>query len=138
MVGFPGEDEADFQQLMDFVAEQRFERMGAFAYCEEEGTYGAQHYCDDIPEEVKQNRLDRLMALQEGISLEHQQQKVGKTLEVVIDREEDEFYVGRTEWDSPEVDPEVLVYKDKKLSIGEFYNVKVVDALPFELIARPL
>ena len=138
MVGFPGEDEADFQQLMDFVAEQRFERMGAFAYCEEEGTYGAQHYSDDIPEEVKQNRLDRLMALQEGISLEHQQQKVGKTLEVVIDREEDEFYVGRTEWDSPEVDPEVLVYKDKKLSIGEFYNVKVVDALPFELIARPL
>ena len=123
---------------MDFVAEQRFERMGAFAYCEEEGTYGAQHYSDDIPEEVKQNRLDRLMALQEGISLEHQQQKVGRTLEVVIDREEDEFYVGRTEWDSPEVDPEVLVYKDKKLSIGEFYNVKVVDALPFELIARPL
>ena len=138
MVGFPGEDEADFQQLMDFVGEQRFERMGAFAYCEEEGTYGAQHYSDDIPEEVKQNRLDRLMALQEKISLEHQQQKVGKILEVVIDREEEEFYVGRTEWDSPEVDPEVLVYKDKQLSIGEFYNVKVVDALPFELIARPL
>jgi ribosomal protein S12 methylthiotransferase len=138
MVGFPGEEEEDFEQLMQFVKEQRFERMGAFAYCEEEGTYGAKNFADDIPQEVKQARLDKLMALQEQISLEIQTAKVGQTFEVVVDREEDEFYVGRTQWDSPEVDPEVLIKKEKPLQIGEFYNVVVDEALPFELIAHPL
>lgn len=136
MTGFPGETEENFEELLNFVREQRFERMGAFAYCEEEGTYGAEHFADEIPQEVKQERLDRLMALQEEISMELQQEKVGKTLEVVIDREEDEFYVGRTQWDSPEVDPEVLVKKDRELKIGEFYNVEILEALPFELIAK--
>ena len=135
MTGFPGETEEDFEELLRFVEEQRFERMGAFAYCEEEGTYGADNYDDSIPEDVKQKRLDRLMDLQERISMELQQQKIGHRLEVVIDREEEEFYVGRTQWDSPEVDPEVLVKKDRTLMIGGFYEVEVKEALPFELIA---
>lgn len=137
MVGFPGETDEDFNQLLEFVKEQRFERMGAFAYCEEEDTFAARNYKDAIPENVKQARLDKLMALQEEISMELQQQKVGTTLEVVIDREEEDFYVGRTQWDSPEVDPEVLVKKTQPLQPGEFYNVTVTEALPFELIAVP-
>ena len=136
MVGFPGETEEDFEELMEFVREQRFERMGAFAYSEEEGTFAALNYEDDIPEEVKQNRLDRLMKLQEEISTEIQQEKIGSVLKVVIDREEEDYYIGRTQWDSPEVDPEVLVCKDKSLAIGEFYKVKITDALPFELIGQ--
>ncbi len=138
MVGFPGETEEDFNQLLEFVKEQRFERMGAFAYCEEDDTFAAKHYADDVAPEVKQRRLDALMALQEEISLEIQEAKIGRRLEVVIDREDDEFYVGRTQWDSPEVDPEVLVKKDRKLEIGEFYTVEVTEALPFELIATPV
>lgn len=138
MVGFPGETEDDFEELLRFVKEQRFERMGAFAYCEEEDTYAAEHYTDNVPEEVKQSRLDRLMALQEEISLEIQQQKVGKELEVVIDREEEEYYVGRTQWDSPEVDPEVLIEKTKAMKPGEFHTVRITRALPFELIAEPV
>lgn len=138
MVGFPGETEDDFEELLRFVKEQRFERMGAFAYCEEEGTYAAEHYTDNVPEEVKQSRLDRLMALQEEISLEIQQQKVRKELEVVIDREEEEYYVGRTQWDSPEVDPEVLIEKTKAMKPGEFHTVRITRALPFELIAEPV
>lgn len=137
MTGFPGEGEKEFNELLDFVREQRFERMGAFAYCEEEGTFGARNFADDIPEEVKQERLDRLMALQEEISLEIQQEKAGKVLEVVIDTEEEEFYVGRTQYDSPEVDPQVLVRKTRTLVPGQYYNVRVTEALPFELIAEP-
>lgn len=137
MTGFPGEGPEEFEELMDFVRRQRFERMGAFAYCEEEDTYGAQHYADDIPAEVKQERLDRLMALQEEISLEIQQEKVGKTVEVVIDAEEDDYYIGRTQWDSPEVDPQVLVEKTRELIPGRYYNVEITEALPFELIAHP-
>lgn len=136
MVGFPGEEEEDFGQLMDFVREQRFERMGAFAYCEEEGTFGARNFSDDIPEEVKQNRLNRLMALQEEISLEIQQQKKGLVMDVIIDSEEDDYYVGRTEFDSPEVDPEVLVKKSVSLSKGDIVTVRITDALPFELIGE--
>jgi len=134
MVGFPGETEEDFEELLRFVKEQRFERMGAFAYCEEDDTFAARNYVDDVPQNVKQQRLDRLMALQEEISMELQQEKVGKTFEVVIDREEDEFYVGRTQWDSPEVDPEVLVRKDTVLSPGDFCRVRITEAMPFELI----
>lgn len=137
MVGFPGEDEEQFNSLMDFVAEERFERMGAFAYCEEEGTFGAKNFKDNISQANKQRRLDRLMALQEQIALEHNMAKVGTVIKVLVDREEDEFYVGRTEWDSPEVDPEVLISKDpqKPLATGEFYYVKITRALPFELMA---
>ncbi len=139
MTGFPGEGDAEFGELIDFVKEQRFERMGAFAYCEEDDTYGAIHFTDDIPQEVKQQRLDRLMAVQEEISQEIQNAKVGQTVRIIIDREESDCYVGRTEWDSPEVDPEVLVRKTgncPKLKRGEFYTVKIVEALPFELIAE--
>ena len=138
MVGFPGETDADFQELLDFVREQRFERMGAFAYCEEEGTFAAEHYKDDVPAETKQRRLDRLMELQEQISLEIQEEKVGRELEVVIDHEEEDYYVGRTQWDSPEVDPEVLVAKTCRLNTGDFVMVQVTQALPFELLATPV
>ena len=136
MVGFPGEGEEEFKELMDFVREARFERMGAFAYSEENGTWAAEHLSDDTPQEVKQERLQQLMALQESISLDIQEQKVGKTLRVLVDREEDDYYIGRTEWDSPEVDPEVLISKEQPLAIGEFANVRITEALPFELVAE--
>ena len=138
MVGFPGEGEKEFEELMDFVREARFERMGAFAYSEENGTWAAEHLSDDTPQEVKQERLQQLMAMQEGISLDIQEQKVGQTLRVIVDREEDDYYIGRTEWDSPEVDPEVLITKDKPLAIGEFAQVRITEALPFELMGTSL
>ena len=136
MVGFPGEGEEEFEELMDFVREARFERMGAFAYSEENGTWAAEHLSDDTPQEVKHERLQQLMALQEGISLDIQEQKVGKMLRVLVDREEDDYYIGRTEWDSPEVDPEVLINKERPLAVGEFTDVRITEALPFELIAE--
>ena len=138
MVGFPGEGEDEFQELMDFTREARFERMGAFAYSEEEGTWAAGNLTDEVPEEVKQDRLQRLMALQEEISHDIQQQKVGQTLRVIVDREEEDYYIGRTQWDSPEVDPEVLISKSKPLVIGDFAQVRITEALPFELMATPL
>jgi ribosomal protein S12 methylthiotransferase len=134
----PGEGEKEFEELMEFVREARFERMGAFAYSEENGTWAASNLTDDIPQEVKQERLQQLMALQEGISLDIQEQKVGQTLRVIVDREEDDYYIGRTEWDSPEVDPEVLITKDKPLAIGEFAQVRINEALPFELIGSSM
>lgn len=135
MTGFPGEDEQAFEELKDFVREAKFERMGAFAYCEEEGTYAAKNYEDEIPQEVKEARLDELMAIQENMALESNQSKIGKTLKVIIDKEDAAYYIGRTEFDSPEVDPEVLIKKDKPLTIGEFYQAEITDALPYELIA---
>ena len=138
MVGFPGEGEQEFEELMDFTRQARFERMGAFAYSEEAGTWAADHLDDNIPDEVKQERLQQLMALQEDISLDIQEQKVGQDLRVIIDREEDDYYIGRTQWDSPEVDPEVLIAKEKPLAIGEFAQVHITGALPFELTATPL
>lgn len=135
MTGFPGEDEQAFEELKDFVREAKFERMGAFAYCEEEGTYAAKNYEDEIPQEVKEARLDELMAIQENVALESNQSKIGKTLKVIIDKEDAAYYIGRTEFDSPEVDPEVLIKKDKPLTIGEFYQAEITDALPYELIA---
>ena len=116
MVGFPGETEEDFNELLDFVKQEKFERMGAFAYSEEEGTYSAIHYKDDVPADVKQARLDKLMAVQEKISSEVEAAKVGKTLKVVIDRKEGDYYIGRTEACSPEVDPEVLI------PVGDLYG----------------
>lgn len=136
MVGFPGEDEAAFEELKQFIKDARFERMGAFAYCEEEDTFGAKNFEDSIPQEVKEARLSEIMELQEAISLEINEAKVGQTMKVIIDREEPDYYIGRTEFDSPEVDPEVLVSKEKALQIGQFYNVEIQEAMPFELIGR--
>jgi len=124
MVGFPGETEEDFNELLDFVRWARFERMGAFAYSHEEGTYSAQHYKDDVPSEVKQQRLDKLMALQQEISAEIEAEKIGQTLKVIIDRKEGDYYIGRSEFCSPDVDPEVLVKAKQPLVIGNFYLVK--------------
>lgn len=138
MVGFPGEGEKEFEELMDFVREQRFERMGAFAYCEEEDTYAARHFNDSIPDEVKQSRLARLMELQEEISAGIQNTKVGSVQQVIIDREEPDYYVGRTQYDSPEVDPEVLVEKSGSLRPGQFCDVEITSSAPFELIGRPV
>lgn len=140
MVGFPGETEEDFDELLDFVRTQRFERMGAFVYCEEDDTYAAEKYTDDVPEDVKQARLDRLMAVQEEIALEHNQAKVGTRQRVLVESENDAYYVGRTQYDSPEVDPEVLVPKDvcpSPLVAGEFCDIEITDAMPFELIGKP-
>ena len=135
MVGFPGETDADFDELMEFVRWARFERMGAFAYSEEEGTYSAEHYDDDVPAEVKQRRLDRLMALQQQVSAEVEAAKVGTDMRVIIDRKEGDYYIGRSEFCSPEVDPEVLVSADKRLRVGCFYNVHINDSDDFDLYA---
>ena len=137
MVGHPGETEADFEELKEFVKEIKFDRMGAFTYSEEEGTYSAGNYQDEISFDVKQQRLDELMAIQQGISAELTAAKIGKCYKVIIDRKEGEYYVGRTEFDSPEVDPEVLIPADGvSLEIGHFYQVKVTDADDFDLYAK--
>ena len=138
MVGHPGEGESDFEELKEFVRKARFERMGAFAYSEEEGTFSAEHYSDDIPEEVKQRRLDELMAIQEEIAAEINVSKVGQEMKVIIDREEEYYYIGRTEFDSPEVDPEVLIGKEKPLITGDFYTVRITDAQAFDLFGEVL
>lgn len=134
MVGFPGETDKDFDELVEFVKWARFDRMGAFAYSEEDGTYGGDNYTDDVPQEVKEARLSKLMRIQQRISAEIQEQKIGKTMLVIIDRKEGDYYVGRTEFDSPEVDPEVLIdAREVELSIGEFYNVKIESSDDFDL-----
>ena len=133
MVGHPGETEEDFEALVQFAKTMRFERMGAFAFSNEEGTYAAEHYKDDIPEEVKQKRLDKLMRIQEQIAGEISESRIGQTLRTIIDREEDDYYVGRTEWDSPEVDCEVLISKQTILKIGAFYNIKITGSENFDL-----
>ena len=136
MTGFPGETEEDFQQLLEFTRWARFERMGAFSYSEEEGTYAASHYEDDVPEDVKQRRLSKLMRVQQQISAEIEGAKVGQTLKVIIDREEGDYYVGRTEFCSPEVDPEVLIRRQKgqvPLEPGCFYQVRITGAEEFDL-----
>lgn len=136
MVGFPGETDEDFNELMQFVKEQRFERMGAFAYSEEEGTYSATHYEDDVPPEVKQQRLDTLMALQQDISEEIEAQKVGSVMTAIIDRKEGDYYIGRTEYCSPEVDPEVLIpASERRLRVGQFYQVRITGSDEFDLFA---
>lgn len=138
MVGHPGETEQDFAELMEFVKKARFERMGAFTYSEEEGTYSAKQYTDDISPEVKQDRLDALMRIQERISAEINEAKIGQAVKVIIDREEEDFYIGRTQYDSPEVDPEVLITKDRVLKPGEFCMVKINDVQAFDLYANVL
>ena len=133
MVGFPGETDDDFKELIEFTKWARFERMGAFAYSEEDGTWSAEHYEDDVSAEVKQARLDKLMRVQQNISAEIEAAKIGQTLKTIIDRREGEYYVGRTEFCSPEVDPEVLIPADRELAIGQFYDVYITDAEEFDL-----
>lgn len=137
LVGFPGETEADFEELVSFVRWARFERMGAFAYSEEEGTYSAEHYEDDVPAEVKQDRLDRLMAVQQQISAEVEAAKVGTEMKVIIDRKEGDYYIARSQYCSPEVDPEVLIpAADRRLRVGSFHRVRIVDSDEFDLYAE--
>ncbi|SEV81035.1 ribosomal protein S12 methylthiotransferase [Prevotella sp. khp7] len=134
MVGFPGETDEDFEELKEFVKWARFERMGAFAYSEEEGTYSEKHFEDDVPEDIKQARLDKIMRIQQNISADLEAEKVGKVMKVIIDRKEGDYYVGRTEFCSPEVDPEVLIpVLDQQLKIGEFYDVRITDSEEFDL-----
>ena len=138
LVGFPGETEEDFKELYNFVRDTRFDRMGVFAYSEEEGTFAALHYEDDISEEVKQERVDKLMELQMEISTELNAEKVGKTYKTIVDRQEGEFFIGRTEFDSPEVDCEVLIPATEGLTIGKFYNVDIVDSDEYDLYGTTL
>jgi ribosomal protein S12 methylthiotransferase len=138
LVGHPGETEEDFQSLKSFVTAQRFERLGAFAYSHETGTYAYDHYTDDVPDAVKQKRLDEIMELQRAISAEQNEAKVGQTFNVIIDREEKEFYVGRTEYDSPEVDPEVFIDKTTFLKIGAFYPIKITNFDDYDLYGTAL
>lgn len=137
MVGHPGETEADFEELKEFVRKVRFDRMGAFAYSEEEGTFAANNYDDNISQEVKQARLDELMAIQQEISSELSAAKIGRQMKVIIDRIEGDYYIGRTEFDSPEVDPEVLIERNgEQLIIGNFYQVEIVNSDDFDLYGR--
>ena len=139
MVGFPGESDEDFEELLTFTKWARFERMGAFAYSEEEGTYSQEHYEDDVPEDVKQRRLDKLMRVQQNISAEIEAEKIGTIQRVIIDRKEGDYYIGRTEFCSPEVDPEVLIpVNEKELKIGDFYKVRITDAEEFDLYATTI
>lgn len=133
MVGHPGETEEDFKDLLKFVDDIKFERMGAFPYSHEDGTYAYEHYEDNISDEVKQERMDTLMHLQEKISLGINESKIGQILNVIIDKEDEDYYIGRSEYDSPEVDPEILVPKNKQLIIGQFYNIRITGAQPFDL-----
>ncbi len=133
MVGFPGETDDDFAELLEFVKSAKFERMGAFAYSEEEGTYGAKHFADSIPPEVKERRLSKLMLAQQSVSEEVEARKVGQTLRVMIDRKEGDWYIGRTEYSSPEVDPEVLISADRRLLRGRFYEVLITASEEFDL-----
>ena len=133
MVGFPGETDDDFRELVEFTKWARFERMGAFAYSAEDGTWSGDNYEDDVPEDVKQARLDKLMRVQQNISAEIEAEKVGQTLKTIIDRREGDYYVGRTEFCSPEVDPEVLIPASEQLELGQFYDVRITDAEEFDL-----
>ena len=139
MVGFPGETDEDFRELVEFTKWARFERMGAFAYSEEDGTYSAENYTDDVPEEEKRLRLDKLMRVQQEISAELESEKIGQTMKVIIDRQEGDYYVGRTEYSSPEVDPEVLIpVAQGKLEVGQFYEIRITDAEEFDLYGTAL
>ena len=133
-MGYPGETEADFAELMQFVRDVRFERLGVFAYSEEEGTYSARELADDVPDAVKQERVERIMALQNRIAIESNQQRVGRTERVLIDGRQGDFYVGRTQYDSPEVDQEVLIpASERRLLRGRFYGVRITSASDYDL-----
>ena len=134
MVGHPGETEQDFNELLDFVRDTKFERLGTFPYSHEEDTYCDKNYTDNIAPEVKEERLSKLMEVQEDIALDVNEDKIGQTLKVIIDSETPDYYIGRTEFDSPEVDGEVLIDKEDPLTIGSFYNVEITSAMPFDLM----
>lgn len=135
MVGFPGENDKEFEELIEFVKWAKFDRLGAFTYCEEEGTYAAENYRDSISRKKKQERLDRLMQVQQRISTSLNEEKIGKSFRTIIDRIEGDYYIGRTEFDSPDVDTEVLIHtSERDLRIGEFYNVRITDATEFDLM----
>ena len=136
ITGHPGESEKDFKELIDFVSATRFERLGVFPYSHEENTYAWKHYHDNVPDDIKQKRADEIMELQKEISFELNQQKIGKTYKVIIDRKENGYYVGRTEFDSPEVDPEVLISDDNNVEIGQFYSVRIIDAEEYDIYGR--
>ncbi|HHU58378.1 MAG TPA: 30S ribosomal protein S12 methylthiotransferase RimO [Bacteroidales bacterium] len=136
IAGHPGETEADFQDLMAFVEEMKFERLGVFSYSHEEDTYAYRHYKDDVDPELKQERADALMELQNGISRAHNEAKVGQVLKVIVDREENGYYVGRSEFDSPEVDPEVLISSTRALAPGTFYELRITGAEDYDLFAE--
>uniref|UniRef100_UPI0040561A4E 30S ribosomal protein S12 methylthiotransferase RimO n=1 Tax=Alistipes sp. TaxID=1872444 RepID=UPI0040561A4E len=137
LVGYPGETEEDFAELMEFVREVRFDRLGVFPYSEEEGTYSATRLADDVPEEVKHDRADRVMSLQEHISLENNARRIGSRMRVIVDRKEGDFYIGRSEYDSPEVDQEIIIDSDgKRLYRGRFYDVEIVDCEDYDLYVR--
>jgi ribosomal protein S12 methylthiotransferase len=136
LVGFPGETEADFEELKEFIEETKFERLGVFPYSHEEGTYASKKFTDDVPEEVKQSRADEIMEIQQQVSAELNQQKIGQTFKVIIDREEGDSYVGRTEYDSPEVDGEVIVSSGKELRRGDFVTVKITGAEDYDLFGE--
>lgn len=133
LVGFPGETEADYEELKDFIEEMKFERLGVFPFSNEDGTYANRHFKDDVPDEEKQERADEIMEIQQEISAGLNRQKVGKIMKVIIDKKEGEFYVGRTEFDSPEVDGEVLVTSSGKLKNGDFVNVKITGSEDYDL-----
>lgn len=137
LVGHPGETEADIEELKEFLRFARFERLGAFTYSHEESTYAYKHYQDEIPEDVKQQRMDEIMMIQQEISTEINHAKVGSTMKVIIDKQEEDYFIGRTEFDSPEVDPEVLIPIDTKgIKVGEFYQTEIVDAEEFDLYGK--
>jgi ribosomal protein S12 methylthiotransferase len=136
MVGHPGETEDDFDELITFTKEMRFERLGAFAYSHEKGAYSYANYQDDVSNEIKQQRLDTLMSIQQTISAEINEKKVGKILKTMVDRKEGSYYIGRTEFDSPEVDPEVLIMSDKRIQIGAFQNVWIEKADAYDLYGK--
>ena len=137
LVGYPGESDADFEELLEFVRDTKFDRLGVFAYSEEEGTYSATRLRDDVPDEVKQQRVDRIMRLQERVSLENNARRIGETMRVIIDRKEGDFYIGRSEYDSPEVDQELIIdSRGKRLLRGRFYSVRITDAEDYDLYAE--
>jgi ribosomal protein S12 methylthiotransferase len=136
LVGHPGETEEDFEHLKSFIQKHQFDRLGAFTYSHEEGTYGYLKYADDVPEELKQARANELMAIQQGISERLNAAKVGQILSVLVDREDDEFFVGRSAFDSPEVDGEVLIGKDQPLKKGQFYQIEITGSNEFDLYGR--
>jgi ribosomal protein S12 methylthiotransferase len=137
IVGHPGETDRDFEQLVDFVEQARFDRLGVFTYSHEENTYAAKYYNDSIPQKLKQERADYIMNIQQGISEELNRQKIGKTFNTIIDRTEDDYYVGRTEYDSPEVDTEVLIpHSNATLETGNFYPIEIYDATEYDLYGK--
>lgn len=136
MVGHPGESDQAFEELIDFVREVRFERMGAFSYSHEEGTYGYKNYQDEITPEVKLERLNRLMDVQQAIAFEQAERLVGTTQKVIIDGAAEGYYIGRSQYDSPDVDPEVLILSEEELEIGAFYDVKIIEADGFDTIGK--